>query len=107
MKYTPQLISQQQREKNRTNSNSPFPISLIDSVFGKKVSTCKKFKFDKKSSIGKGKGLNSTLRSKNRATKLLLEIVTFEKALGSSYTFAQSKNCKTYNSHRPYFSTYA
>jgi hypothetical protein len=35
---------------------------------------------------------------------LLLEIVTCRKALGSSYTFAQSKDCKTYNSCCPYFS---
>jgi hypothetical protein len=34
---------QDEKERKRTNNNnSPFPTSLIDSVFGKKVSTSKK-----------------------------------------------------------------
>lgn len=48
--------------------------------------------------------MNSTLRWKNRAATLLLEIVTCRKALGSSYTFVLSKDCKTCNSYCPYFS---
>jgi hypothetical protein len=56
-----------------------FPRYLLNSVFGRLLAQVKKFKFDKKMSNGKGKGLDSTLRLKNRANSLLPEIVTFQK----------------------------